>query len=299
MTTRSIRASAGFGWLTQGFSVGFRNPAPLLGGAGILLFAGILPSLITLPAQLHELRAAPTSSPPFHVGWMLVMMLYSVALIPLYGGYLRVVASAEDGHAARARDVFQPYRDGTALRLIGFTLAMMLVYVAAIGVVLIASGGSLVHWWIEAVSAKAQHLPPPSLPSGFGVSLLLGALLALVLTGVHAIGLGQVALQQRGVLGAVGDGFSGTLKNLPSFFAFALTVVVAWLGLVVAMIVLAMLGALLVKLVGGWLVVVVFIPIYLALMLVAFVGMFGVNYRVWRDICGTDGPPPVPEPLAA
>jgi hypothetical protein len=35
-------------------------------------------------------------------------------------------------------------------------------------------------------------------------------------------------------------------------------------------------------------VLVVIVPLYIALFLMVFAGMFGVMYYLWRDVCGDD-----------
>jgi hypothetical protein len=291
MTTRSRGPSAGFGWLTRGISAGFRHPKPLLGGAGILLLVCLLPSLITLPMQLHSLQAGAQPSPA-SFGWImagsvLLSLLLGLLLVPLYGGYMQLIDAAERGSPARARDIFQPYRQGEALRLIGYGLAIMAVYVAMLAIIIAAAGGGIVHWYMQLVTAQANHQPPPmTLPAGFGTAVALSMVLGLFMMAFYAISLGQVALRRRSVFGAIGDGIVGALKNLLPLLVFVVSFALAWIVVAIALVLVAGLLALLGKLVGVWLVLVLIIPLYIAMVLMMFAVMFGTMYHLWRDVCG-------------
>ena len=288
MATRSKGPSAGIDWLKRGVSVGFRHPKPVFGGAGFLLLAALLPSLVTLPIQFLSASAGTTLNPVVMVGIMAGAMLIGLLLVPLYAGYLQVIDAAERGLPARARDIFQPYRQGQALRLIGYGLALILVYVVMIGVVIAAAGSGIASWYMQVLSAQANHQPPPGLPHGFAVAMALFTVFGLFIMGFYSISLGQVALRGRGVFNAVGDGLLGALKNLLPLLVLAFGLVVAWVVAVIAIVIVVLLLALLGKLMGVWLMLVLVIPLYIALILLMFAIMFGVMYYLWRDVCGGD-----------
>lgn len=286
MTTRSNGPSAGFGWLANGFSVGFRHPKALLGGAALLLVACLLPTLVTLPMQYSAMASGTPASPAMFGGIMAFSLLFSLLILPLYAGYLQVVDAAERGLPARARDIFNPYRQGQALRVIGFGVANIVLYLAVVGIVIAVAGGGIVSWYMQVLTAQAAHQPPPGLPQGFGTAVALFILFGLFLAGFYAISLGQVALTQRGVFGAIGDGVVGALKNLLPLIVFAVSIVLAWVVVIIAFGIVALLLSLIAKLVGQWLVFVLMIPLYIALLVTMFSVMFGVMYHLWRDVCG-------------
>lgn len=288
MTTRSKGPLAGFGWLTRGISVGFRHPRPLFGGAALLLLLILVPSLISLRMQLG-LRMGVQPSPAVF-GWlMLGSALLGLLVVPLYAGYLQVVDAAERGLPARARDIFMPYRQGLAPRLIGYALTMMVLYVAMIAIVIAVAGRGIASWYMQVVTAQMNHQPPAlALPSGFGTAMALFAVFGLFMMGLYAISLGQVALRRRGVFAAIGDGLAGALKNLLPLVVFALSLLVTWIVVGLAFVILAALLALLAKLVGAWLMFALIIPLYIVLLLTMFATMFGVMYHLWRDVCGDD-----------
>lgn len=300
MATRSNGPLAGFGWLKRGINVGYGNPKALFGGAALLLVLCLLPTLITMPMQYGALRAG-TQPDPATLAWiMAISAIGGLLLVPLYAGYLRVIDAAERGLPVRARDIFQPYRQGDALRLIGYGLAMALVYITAFGIVIAATGGGIARWYLQVMTAQANHQPPPTaLPDGFGAAIALFLVLGLFMLGVYAISLGQVALGRRSVFGAIGDGLVGALKNLLPLLVFIVCLIVAWVVLAIVVVLLVGLIALLGKLVGAWVAVALMVPLYGAMLLMLFAVMFGVMYYLWRDVCGDDSVPAVARSIAA
>src|SRR6185437_4464231 len=214
VTTQSKGPLAGFGWLQRGISVGYRHPKPSFGGAAILLLIALVPALITLPFQFHSLGAGTTQSPAIFISIMAVSMLIGLLLVPLYAGYLQVIDAAERGLPARASAIFSPYRQGDALRLIGYGLVLVVIYLALVGIIILAAGRGIVSWYMQVLTAQANHLQPPGLPQGFGTAMALFTVMGLFMMGFYSVSLGQVALRRRGVFNAIGDGFLGALKNL-------------------------------------------------------------------------------------
>jgi len=297
MTTRSRGPSAGFGWLKNGFSVGFRHPKPLFGGAAFLLLGCMLPSLISLLLQFQAMRNGTPLSPTTSLWVMAFSMLFGLLLVPLYGGYLQLIDAVERGLPTRARDVFKPYRQGEISQLIGYGLAMLVIYIAMAGLIIAVTGSGIASWYLQLLTAQSSHLPPPTLPQGFGIALTLFIVLGIVMMGFHAIGLGQVALHRRNVFGAVSDGVTGALKNLLPLFVFVLSTALAWIGVAIVIAIVAAVLALLSKFIGAWLFVLI-IPLYVALILIAFTVMFGAMYHLWRDVCGDDIVPDMAQAIA-
>jgi hypothetical protein len=291
---------AGFGWLTRGTSLIYQHPKPLFGGAAVMLVACLLPSLITLPLQFHAIRGGTPLSPSMLLGIMAVSMLFGLLIVPLYAGYLQMIAAADRGLPVLSRDIFKPYRQGQALRLIGYGLAMVVSYVAMFGIVIAAVGRGVGSWYMQVMAAQASHQPPPTaLPDGFGITMALFMLLSLFVMGFYAISLGQVALHRRSVFGSIGDGVIGAVKNLLPLLVVAVSAVLAWIAVAIVLVILLFLLALLAKLIGPWLLLVVIIPIYIALFLAIFAVMFGTMYYLWRDVCGDDTVPDMTAAIAA
>ena len=303
VTTRARGPLAGFGWLKHGIGVGFRHPKPIYGGAGFMLLAALLPMLVTLPLQFQfQFRSPNPGTPPSPIIFVCIMalsMLIGLLIVPLNAGYLQVIDAAERGLPARARDVFKPYRDGEALRLIGYGLVLMLIYFAVLAIIIVATGGGIARWYMQVLAAQANHLLPPPLPSGFGIAMALMTVFGLFMLGFYSIGFGQVALRRRGVFHALGDGAMGALKNLLPLLVLAVSLVLAWIVVWIALVIVVGLLVLLGLLVGPWLSLVLAIPVYAALVLVMFAIMFGVMYYLWRDVSGGDATSDVAPAIAA
>lgn len=299
MTTRSKGPLAGFGWLKRGICIAFRHPKPLFTGAAFLVLTCVLPSLVSVPMQLHVMHAGTPLSPATS-GWiMAISLLLSLLIVPLYAGYLQMIDASERGLPARARDIFKPYRHGEARRLIGFGLAVLVLYIALIGIIIAAAGGGIANWYMQAIAAQASPQSPPGLPSGFGIAMALCMVFGLFMMGFYAISFGQIALRRRSVLGAISDGMKGALKNLLPLLVFAVSLILTWIVVAIVFAILAILLSLLGKLVGAWLVVLVIVPLYIALVLVMFAVMFGVMYSLWRDVCDDDTVPEMAPAITA
>lgn len=285
MDIRSRGPLAGFAWLKHGAGVGFRHPKPLFGGAALLLVAVLLPSLITVPMQFHLRALGAPPGPGFFLWSTAGSMLIGLLIVPLYAGYLRVIDAAERGLPARALDIFQPYRQGEAPRLIGYGITIALIYFAVVGVIFVATAPGIPAWYMQVLGAQANHQLPPGLPAGFGIAMALLTVFVLFVMGFYSISLGQIALRRRGLFRAIGDGMLGALKNLLPLLVLAITLVLAWILVAIVLIIVVVLLFLIGRLVGAWLGLALVAPVYLALLLVVFPIMFGVMYHLWRDVC--------------
>lgn len=297
MTTRAMGPLAGIGWLKNAINLGRRNPRAVFGGAALMLLIALLPTAITLPVQLMVEPGVAGL-----VGIMAFSLVASLLMVPLMGGYLRLIDAAESGRPSRARDVFSAYRrGGGAWQLIGFGLAMLALYVVAMAAVIAVVGTGILSWYMQVATASqhgaADAAALQQLPEGLGLAVALGSVLWLFMSGVYAIGFGQVALGRRNALAALGDGMLGSLKNLLPLLVLTLAGLMAMLLLGVGLMLVALLLGVVAKLVGTWLLVVVAVPLYIALLLAMYVVIFGVIYHLWRDVCG--GGDAVVEPVEA
>lgn len=289
MATRSRGPAAGFGWLSRGINVGFQHPKPIFGGALLVMLAALVPALITTPMQLFAMYSGTPPHPATIFGMTAISMLLGLLVLPIYAGYLQLIDTAETGLPARARDVIRPFREGKALRVIGYGVVVGIIYIAVFALIFVVTGTGIVHWYLEAASAQVNHLPPPTtLPPGFGITFLLAGLFGIFLLGFNAIGLGQITLSHRSVFGAVGDGIVGALKNVLPLLMLTLGLIVVWICLAICLLIAVLVITLLGKVAGTWLALVLLVPLYIALFLATFTIMFGVMYHLWRDVCGDD-----------
>lgn len=279
MTTRVAGAFAGIEWLKNAIGLIGRRPGALIGAGALMLAVFLMPSLVTVPMQMM----APDNMAVFF-GTLALSMIAGLLLAPVTAGYLQVIDKVARDESVRAIDIFGLYRNGGAGRIIGLAIVMLIAIVALFAIVLGVVGAGVWQWYLT-MATQPQSVAGAGLPAGFFTVMALCVVLGMFTGGVSALAYGQVALADRGILGALGDGVAGTLKNVVALVVLLTTSVV--LGILAAIVIgvcFALLG-LLSKLVGAWLMVLV-IPLYLALMLAMYPLMFGVMYYFWRDVCG-------------
>ncbi|MEO7066843.1 MAG: hypothetical protein ABI114_08060 [Rhodanobacter sp.] len=212
-------------------------------------------------------------------------MLFGLLIVPLWAGYLQLVDAAERGRSARIRDIFKPYQQGDAPRLIGYGLTVLVGYVAIFGIIVMTVGRGVASWYMHVLTTPMNPQALPTLPDGFGVTVALMVVFSLFMFGFYAISLGQVALRGRSIFEAIGDGVSGALKNLLPLFVYAVTLFLTFIVVLIGVVIVAVLLALLAKFVGEWLLFVLVVPLYIALFLILYAVMFGAMYHLWRDVC--------------
>lgn len=292
MATRAMGPGAGWGWLKQAINLGRHNPKAVFGAVALLALVALIPSLLQLGLQFGA--GLGPEQVLMAVGVLTLVMIVVYPL--LIGGVLRVIHASEHGQPTHATAIFDTFRAGSGRgRLIGFGVLLAVIYIATFVIMLAAVGGDFMTWYMQAITVGmqpgAETAPAlPALPEGFGTVMALSMLAGLFFGGVYAIGFGQVALNGRGVGPALGDGVVGTLKNLLPILALAVIAILLMLAL---MLVVGLLGGLL-AVIGGMvheaLAMLLLVPVYLGMLLVMYVVMFGVMYYMWRDICGDDAP---------
>lgn len=299
MTTRALGPGAGWGWLKQAINLGRHNPKAIFGAVALLAVVALIPSVIQMALQFGAGLA-----PQAVLSVIGAMTLAMIVLYPLLiGGLLRVIDASEHGRPTRATALFDTFKAGNgAGRLIGFGVLMTVIYIAAFVAVIALFGKDFLAWYMQLITAgmgPGAPTPPQitSLPEGFGTVMALGTLVGLFFFGVYAIGFGQVALGNRGIGGAIADGAVGTLKNLLPILVLAIIGFVLMLALILVVALLGGLLALLGGLVHEALAFVLVLPVYLGMLLVLYVVMFGVMYFMWREICGGDVPAQAPQAL--
>lgn len=296
MTARTVSMGAPFRWLMKAVDVGRRNPRALFGGFALLMLVGLVPSAIQFGLQMLL-----ADSPQLMMAIYLLVLLASVVLMPpLTGGALRLLHACETGQPASATDVFAGYGDRAfAVRMILTALLLILVYVVVFGLLFAVMPGK--EFMVE-LFARSLATPPggqpdmtnmPAFPPSFLLWMLGASAVLMVLTHAYLLAFTHAALGGHGAPGAVAQGFMATFKNLLPFIGFSLVVMVVGF---VAMLVLALVVGLLagvLMLASPVLAGMVLLPIYLGLMLVMYVVMFGFYYHGWREIFGEPAADPM------
>jgi hypothetical protein len=300
MSTRAMGPGYGWSWLARAVNLGRGNPKAVIGAIALVALVALVPSVVQMLLQ-PQLGGQPNAL--LTVAGLTTLL--SLIVFPLLiGGVLRVIDAAEHGRPAAAGEVFQAFRGGQGGgRLIGFGLLMTALYLLVFGTIIGSFGQGLPEWYMQlmqlSIDAGGKPVQPediPAPPSGLGMVMALGLLFGLFLGGAYAIGFGQVALGGRGVLAAVGDGLAGALKNLLPIVVMSVLSIVALFALILVVTLIGGVLALVGGLVHPAVAILLVAPVYLGMIMLMYVVMFGVMYHMWRDICAEPvAPPPLPD----
>lgn len=287
MTSRTVSMGAPFRWLMKAVDVGRRNPRALFGGFALLLLVALIPSVVQMVAQ-----SLLAESPQLVLAVYLVTILASLVIMPpLTGSAFRLLHACETGQPAAASDIFDGYRDGGfALRMILTAVLVTLAYLVLFGLLYVVMPGK--EFMIELFS-RSMATPPggqpdmsgmPPFPPSFLLWMLGAFAVMLVLTHAYLLAFGQAALAGQGPADSVLAGFKATLRNVLPFLGFTLVAMVVGFVLVLILAIVVGLFAAVLMAVSPVLAGVVLLPVYLGLMLVMYVVMFGFYYHGWREI---------------
>lgn len=289
MTTRVVGVGAGIGWLRNAVNLGRNNPKAIFGGAALLL-AVIIALALAFGLVMILLGDAMKSGGVAMVTLAVFTVVAMVVMAALIVGYLRLLDAVENGRPAGVVDVFAGFSDlSVSGRAIGFILLLAVAQNLLLAVLISVLAPGFGDWYLQNLqNSMAGVQAAPTLPGGFGAALVIMWMVGLFGYAVQSIGLGQIALRASGIGGALADGVKGAARNLLPLLVFLLVVVAAVIVLMLVVFLVAMLFGLVAKLLGGWVVALVGIPLYIAFIVVMLVVTFGVMYFVWRDICGDE-----------
>lgn len=287
MTTRAVGATASIDWLRRALNLGRDNPKAIFGGA-LLLLAALLALAVAMVVVLVAVGMASKPGGLVASGAsMLVGMVVTALMAALIAGYLRLVDAVEQGRPATPGVVFSVLAEPpVAGRAVLFMLALMLAQNLLLAALIGLLAPDIGSWYLQTLQGPAGGAPPAALPDGFSLAMLVMWVVGLLFYGVQAVGFGQIALRGSGVGAALVDGVRGTLRNLPALLLLFVLAVLAAIALAIVLVVALLLAGVLAKLVGGWVVAVIAVPLYLLFVVGLMVVMFGVMYFAWRDISG-------------
>lgn len=297
MTTRAVGATASIDWLRRALNLGRDNPKAIFGGA-LLLLAAILALAAAMVVVLVAVGMAAKPDGLVASGAsMLVGLVVTALMAALIAGYLRLVDAVEHGRGASAGDVFSVLAEPpVAARAVLFMLVLMLAQNLLLAALVGLLAPDIGSWYLHTLQGPAGGTPPTALPDGFSLAMLVMWVVGLLFYGVQAVGFGQIALRGSSVGAALADGVRGTLRNLPALLLLFVLAVLAAIALAIVLVLAMLLAGVLAKLVGGWVVAAIAVPLYLAFVVGLMVVMFGVMYFAWRDISG-DGGDGLPVPV--
>ena len=295
MSTRAHGPMAGFHWLRRAINVGRHNPRALFGAASVLMAVWIMPTVVQL--GLHAMFE-PGEGVEIVIAALLTL-LSAATLVPLMGGYLRLLDASERGRPAHANEIFHIFRAGHVWRTcMVFALLMLMVHLVVASALVSQLGNGVLEWYADVAdrvqqAQQAGAKPPviPELPEGAIGLLGLGSVWMLLFGCAFAIGLGQIALLGRGARAALVDGFAGTFKNLLPLLVMAVLGFCAMAVVTIALMMVLVVVAGIAGLVHPMLGFAVFLPLYVAFLTVLYAVLLSVMYQVWRDIAGEGAAP--------
>lgn len=284
MPTHARGPGAGWSWLVGGFTVAKRQPWHILGACLLLILCMAAPVVVQMLVQRAMRPQGAAAIAMFATLTLATSILYPI----LMGGFMRLIDASRNERQVQVSMVFDPFRKGRGgSRLALFGLCMLLIYAAFLAVLLTTVGHGLASWYLQLLDQQALGTPVrslPPLPGGSSTTLALLTVFFLFYSCATAIGVGQVALRNQAPLSSLRDGITGAFKNALPLLVLSVCGLVALLVLAVGFGIVAsillVLGALVSRPLGDVLLVLVYVA--LAVLLYAF--MMGVDYAIWRDV---------------
>ncbi len=291
MSIAVVSMASPFRWLSKSLDIGRRHPGALFGGFALLLLVALLPTVLQLGLQF-TLKPSPAMMLTVSVAAMLLSLLI---LPPLVGGAFRLVHACETGATPRAWDILALYRDPpTALRMVLTALLVVGLYLLVLAAMALLPGATYFGQVMMVAMTTAPGaqpdlagvVPPEGLLAWLPVWLLALMFAAIVLTNAYMLAFAQAALGGRSPLLAVAEGLWASLKNLLPLTGIFLVLVFGGFVVVLLFAVLAGIVFAVLSLISPVLAMAVAAPVYLGLMLLMYVLMFGFYYQAWREIFG-------------
>jgi hypothetical protein len=285
---------AGWSWLMGGFTVAKRHPWTIIGAAALFTLCMLVPMALQFLLQ----QWATSHGDAAMIVLLLASMLVFGALYPvLMGGFMRVIDANRNDRPMSAWMVLSPFRPGRGgLRIALFGLGMLLLYVAFLAGLLSTIGHGLLSWYLQLLDSQTLGAPPqalPPLPAGALASFALLTVFFLFYAGATAVGVGQASLRDQPLLAALRDGIAGAFKNALPLVVLAVCGVITLFVVAIAFGVLGVVPVLLGMLVSKPVGIMLFALLYIAMIILMYAFMMGVNHAMWHDVAegGSQGVP--------
>lgn len=279
--------AAGWSWLKRGLNIGFEHPRVLFGAGALLLGYAVV--VVILQEGLEYLFDL---SPHAQLALTGVLMVVGAVIHPVLGaGFLRLMAAVEHGRPVGALSLLDAFRrDQGVSRVVVTGLCLTAIYVLFLALLWLTVAPDLGSWYMQ-IMALGPHPARdalPALPHGTGTAVAIAIVFFIFYSAAYAIAMGQAAMRAQAPMEALRDGVVGAFKNVLPLLVLALTSMVGLVVFAVALgIALLIVGALL-SLISKALAMVLIIAVYLGIVLLAYVVIFGVMYAMWRDVAGDE-----------
>lgn len=311
MSARSVSLGSMFTWIGDSLRLLGRHFFTLVAASGLTFLLGILlflPMLVIVVAFMTpELEAGLKSGAlPAGQGMALFYSAYGITILaalillpPLLVGWNRLCRNLDQGNAASALDILQPYRDVPSwLRSLGFALLAVAMYLLLIGLFGLAFFDQISEFMQQVAAQQAAALAgvapaPPSFSPVLVLAYFAFLAAAVILQFVHMVGFAEISLRDTSVVEAMKRALGGVLRNalmlLVFLFCFGL---LAGTVLVVVAVVLGLVFTLL-MLLSPMLAVTAGFILYIPFLLCIYPLIYASHYFVWKSMLGDDGSSPV------
>jgi hypothetical protein len=289
MTTQAVGAGKGFAWVLDTLGLIRRHPAQMLGGAGWVIGVTLAVMVAFLLLNVGAMWLAAESSVVSSLIGLLLSLPLMYVFVGLFIGYLRMVHKLDAGEPASATQIFEGLRDVAAnVRAFGVYMLLLVATYLLAGMLVAVLAPDVGRWYLDAMMSSPLEqpaAPPPGFTSGFFKVFPILLALCLFTYVVQGIGVAQVALRDRGVIAAIGDGFTGVARNLIPLLMLLVAAVSLWVVIALGFGILLALVMAAAHFTTQWLLVLA-VPLYLLLCGLAIAISYGMGYHLWRDICG-------------
>src|SRR5690606_30491687 len=106
MTTRAMGPMAGLGWLTRALNAGRNRPGAIFGGAALIVLVTVVAAIAATLVQFALVAMMGTGMTAMILGMVLTSVVVLVVMAMMMVGFFRLLHKVENGHGARALDVF-------------------------------------------------------------------------------------------------------------------------------------------------------------------------------------------------
>ena len=166
MTVKSIPFGAPFSWLAASFEALRKDNGLIFGATALLLLVALVPAVFSVASRRLMQPMSPETALTIHA---LFMLISTVVVPPIIGGYFRVLHAHEQSQPVRATAVFALLREPVAAgRMIATALIFLAIHVVLLIAVNFATGGYVIDLIKTVLITSPGHHPMfPPLPGGF------------------------------------------------------------------------------------------------------------------------------------
>lgn len=308
MSAQSVSIAAMFGWVVDSFKLFGKNFRSLMSASFLTLVLAVLmmvPMGIVVAISMASMQSGgvPVGAMPMAGNMTLFITVYAITVAmsllmfpPILVGWLRLCQNLDHKNAVSGFDILKPYKDKQLwLRSIGFALLAMVIYLAVLGLFVLAFSGVISEFTQQVQAQQLAALsgsapPPPSFPLGFLLAYFGFLGVAIFLQFVYMLGFSEISLRPTAPIQAMKQAAIGVLKNAFKLILFLICTTIIFyialsiIGLILGLIVVVF--SFIHPAAGAIVAAALFFPFLLCI----YPPMFAGHYFMWKSIMGAHGP---------